>query len=206
MKSLLLASAFALVAATSAAAAPVLLFDVAGAPASSVSATVTSSDCDPLFPCSVSTQLDAELDSRIFALAAGESETFDFFDISVFGIGAGEGSVSATLAFDSPLGVSATGEGEGAFFTFLGIISGGVLSWSDVPAIILADGSSFSVDFSDFAGFGFGNTATITATVSALAVAGENEVPVPAPGALGLLGLGLLGLGLRRRVYSAASR
>lgn len=192
MRFSLTALAFAAaLAAVPAQAAPVLSFDVAGAPASSASVTVQPGPCAI---CSATTQLDANLDNQIFDLGAGESKTFDFFRLTVGGLlGVAPISVSATLAFDTPAGEAAQGIGNGFFVTFFGTLNGGVLNWNDLPAITLGDGSRFSVDFSDIAAFGFGNTATVTATVTALDVA----APVPEPGAIALLGLGALGLGLR---------
>jgi hypothetical protein len=73
--------------------------------------------------------------------------------------------------------------------------------WNDLPSVMTgSDGSQFSVDFSDIAGFTLGNSAQVTATVTALS-SGPPAAPaaVPEPGTFALLGLGLLGVTAVRR-------
>ena len=195
-------------AAAPAAAAPIE-FDLAGSPASSVTATLGSSFC---LGCFVTTSLDTHLDALAFALNEGESRTFDFFRIRVGGIGGALVDVSATLGFDLPSGTSTSGSADGGFATILGKVSGGFLHWNDVPSVVtLLDGSQFSVDFSDVSGFTLGNSAQVTATVTALKEAPaivDAPVPeaasgaVPEPGTLSLLAVSALGLLFGRAAVS----
>ena len=180
----------------SAYAAPIA-FDIDGAPSSSVTATLNPGFC---FLCSVSTTLNPTLDSVVFNLNAGESNTFNFFRISVGGFGGTTVNVSATLAFDIPAGVSVPGDGDGFFVTVGGLISAGGLTWTDVPEVVtLGDGSSFSVDFSDIAAFGFGNSAQVTATITALTGPSVPGGSVPEPTMLSLMAFGMLAVAALRR-------
>ena len=161
-----------------------IVFDVAAAPLSSASATLGSSVC---FACSINATLSPGLGSVAFSLNEGESKTFDFFRLSVNGIGAAFAEVTATLAFDSLSGVSVTANGDGMFVTFRGIISAGALLWNDFPVLVnTGDGSLFSVLFSDIAGFTIGNSADVTATVTALRTSAPSAA-VDEPGALHLV-------------------
>ena len=163
-------------------AAPIT-FDVAAAPFSSAKATLGSSVC---IRCSINATLASGLHGTAFTLDAGESATFDFFRLSVNGIGAALAGVTATLGFDSPSGTSITADGDGMFVTFAGIVSAGVLVWNDLPTLVsMGDGSLFSVSFSDVAGFTLGNFADVTATVTVLRTAAP-AAHVDEPGALQL--------------------
>jgi PEP-CTERM motif-containing protein len=165
-------------------------FDLAGGPKSYVQVT----DFDPGFFC-LFCGLDVDLSSGLGSLSrqldTGESWTFDFFEISFFGIGGGTGTISAALGFDSPTGAPTVGgTGNGGFATFLGFITGGNLTWSSpISYYTLADGTSYSVAFSNLSGVTT-STATVRATISR---------SVPEPTTLALFGLGLLAVGLARR-------
>jgi len=144
-------------------------FDLAGGPKSYVKVT----DFDPGFIClfcGIDVDLNSGLGNLHSSLDVGQSWTFDFFEISFFGIGGGTGN--------------------GGFATFLGFITGGNLTWnSPVSYYTLADGTSYSVAFSNLSGLTT-STATVRATIS-------RSVPEPTP--LALFGLGLLAIGLARR-------
>ena len=178
-----------------ASASPVTNFDIDG-PGSSVSTTG--------YP-QLSANLVAGLDNEMFSLAQGESHSFDFFTISIDpqGVSGGAYGIDATLAFDTPAGSGpAQGSGGGFAWTLAGIISGGFLFWdnSTLPDILTtANGSIFSVDFSDGLDLTLGNSATVQATVTATSV-----VPIPAALPLMAGGLGLLGfMGWRRNRLAA---
>ena len=142
--------------------------------------------------CSADVYLSAGLDSAQALLDVGSSWTFDFFDIFVGGLGGSDNvNVMATLAFSSPEVMSAA-SGQGSFFTFFGLVSGGSLIWNQPELLSLNDGSALQVVFEDLHQIGFGNSTSVSATVSRYAA-------VPEPGTLALLGFGLLAGGLVRR-------
>lgn len=137
--------------------------------------------------------LSESLKTTSFSLAAGESKTFDFFDIYL-PFGKGQANVEATLDFLTPAGGTGSGEGSG-WWKSLFVISAGGLEWSEQPGLIdLGNGSSFYLTFSELSGIQLGNKNTVQATVTARTVA-----QVPEPGTLALMGLGLLALGFRRK-------
>ena len=171
----------------SAEATPIISFDVDAA-ASSVRLSDVQGVC---VACSVTTALAPGLESVAFSLAPGESRTFDFFTISLGGpFAAFTADVTAALAFDTPSGVSVTGEGAGAFATLFGKLIAGKLEWTDLPeTIALPDGRAFAVGFSDLLALEYGHALTVTATVTA-----EWVMSVPEPGTLALVGTGILAL------------
>lgn len=82
--------------------------------------------------------------------------------------------------------------------TFFGFLSAGNLTWTEPAPVVLADGSSYTVDLSNISAFGFGNSTEVTATVTA------TNVATPEPASLGLLGAGLLtGLAFIKRRRSS---
>ena len=128
------------------------------------------------------------LESEEFTLDEGESYTFDFFRLSASGlIGGGRANISATLAFDSPAGIEGTGEGGGGWFTFFGVLSGGILNWDPLSLpdyFALSNGNTVSIDFEDVYAVGFGDSVTVQATVA-------NIASVPEPTTMLLMGIGL---------------
>jgi hypothetical protein len=133
------------------------------------------------------------LGDESFSLSDGQSYTLDFFDITINAEGflsGGTADIQATLAFSSPFLSDVTSTGDGGWFTIAGFISGGYLSWLDMPQILTLDnGNYFDVDFEDIRVLGLGNSTTVTATVTAHAA-----TPVPEPATMLLLGIGLIGL------------
>jgi hypothetical protein len=168
-------------------------FNLAGAPKSSVQVT----DFNPGFICifcGIDVDLDSGLGSVSRNLEVGQSFSFDFFDISFYGIGGGTGTIAAALAFDAPSGApTAGGQGSGGFATFLGFITSGSLTWSNpVSYFTLGSGVAYSVAFENLHGLTL-NTATVRGTIT------RTTTRVPEPATLTLFGLSLLGLGLLRR-------
>lgn len=165
---------------------------------SSANAQITSSNC---WGCFISTSLSSNLNSAMDWLDAGDSFTFDFFDITVGGIiGSAEVQIDATLALASP-GVTTGGTGFGGFSTFLFVLNAGYLEWIQPQAIDLGDGTFLGVSFEDLFEFGLGNTTTVSATITRY---GSVAASVPEPGTAALLILGLLALWFTARQQSGA--
>lgn len=182
----------------SAQATPVT-FDLAGAPTSSVAVVDFDGGflCD-VSGCGVTATLNPLLDSLNRTLDVGESWSFNFFTLGFHGLGGGTGTLSASLGFDLPTGAPvAQGTGEGGFGTFLGLISGGSLTWVTQPGVFSLDnGSQYSVTFANLSGLTVGS-AVVGATITLLQSA--SAVSVPEPGTLSLFGLGLLAVGFLAR-------
>lgn len=177
-------AAAGLLAFGTASASPILVDPTANG--SNVSADITSSSC---LGCFIDVSLSDGLDDALAWLDAGDSFTFDFFDIEVGAlIGGAQVEVAATLALDSPED-SASGSGFGGFASFLYVINGGYLTWIQPGAIDLGDGTLLGVSFEDLFEFGIGNTTTVSATIYRYAAAS-----VPEPGTSALLVFGMLAL------------
>lgn len=138
--------------------------------------------------CGVSAELATGLGDTTFDLNnAGESNTFDFLTFSGTGTGVAVYDIVATLAFSPPT-LSVTSGGSGGAILFFGSIVGAVLTWDEVPAlIVLDDGNEVSVDFQGGLGLFLGHSVTTSASVTLEKVA---PVPLPASALMLLLGLG----------------
>lgn len=140
------------------------------------------------------------------SIQEGQSETFDFVTFYVskgFGFDT-DARVEAQLAFvtpdSDPVGTGGTGNylRLGGIFT-PGLVAGSLIWDNPVQQITLANGSKFTVAFSNLHGVTFGDNATSTVTVTV-----DSIVPEPASWALMIGGFGMAGATLRRRRALAA--
>lgn len=137
-------------------------------------------------------------------LSLGDTWEFDLFSIQLPALGAGTGTVSASLFFDLPTDAVATGNATGAYASFL-LGSFGSLEWTSQPTVLsLQGGGSYSVAFQNLTGLTLGRTANVHAILTLLAEPGE--LGTPEPGTLALLGLGMLGVALASRRRGPAVR
>ena len=148
--------------------------------------------------CGIDAQLAPDFGGDI-TLAAGETWEFDFIEFTADGttgfLGRSFG-ITATLAFEDPLGIDTTSTGGGRGFFIAGVIIGGVLTWEDVPqTYTLSDGSQIVVNYQSGASiFPLSKSIVTKASVSL----GSGAAPVPEPSAALLFGAGIV-LATRRR-------
>jgi hypothetical protein len=137
-------------------------------------------------------------------LSLGDTWEFSLFSIKLPALGAGVGTVSASLFFDLPTDAVATGSANGAYASFI-LGSFGSLEWTSQPTILsLQGGGSYSVAFQNLTGLTLGRTTDVHAILTLLAEPGE--LGTPEPGTLALLGLGMLGVALASRRRGVAAR
>ncbi len=202
MRKLLAAAAFAagMGLAASASAAGLLHFNI-----SDIQVQVTNTS-NPVtcFGCSVAaTPATAPV---TFDLGSGDSNTFEFVDFDLHGLGlGGSATLNAILTFDSPISGAVTSGGDADYFKifipFLGVFSGGNLTWSPIQpsdTFTTANGSTFKVAFEDLSGVQVGKHVADHITITA-----GNVVPEPATWALMIGGFGMAGAMLRRRRSAA---
>lgn len=142
--------------------------------------------------CGIEAQLAPDFGGEI-TLDAGETWEFDFIEFTAHGTTGFFGrsfGITATLAFEEPLGIDTTSTGGGRGFFIAGVITGGVLTWEDVPqTYTLSDGSQVVVNYqSGVSILPLSKSVITTASVSL----GSGAAPVPEPSAALLFGAGIL--------------
>ena len=141
------------------------------------------------------------LTPETFNIGEGQTQTMEFFSLTATGFGVGTADIAATLAFTTPE-ISTTGSGNVSWGTLFGKISGGTLTWNNLPDIKNIDGTSISIDFEDGIALVCGDTAIVHAYVTNLG-GGGGSVSVPEPGTMLMLGFVLLGLvGVSRKRFN----
>jgi hypothetical protein len=142
-------------------------------------------------------------------LEVGQSAEFNFVTFFVsrgFGY-ENNARVDATLAFVSPIAAPAQTGGSANYLRLGGIFTQGVVAgdliWDNpIQQITAANGSKFTVQFSNLRGVTFGNNATAKVKVTVDSIA---AVPEPGAWALMIGGFGMAGAALRRRRALAAA-
>lgn len=134
-----------------------------------------------------------------FSLAPGEDETFDFLEFTADGTTGFSGrrfDITATLAFTEPEGIDTTSTGQGRGFFVFGVITGGVLTWNDVPQSFTSSYGEVEVDFEDGVTILPLSTSVLTSASVSL---GDGPVgAVPEPSGLLLFAVGMFGVGATR--------
>ncbi len=201
MRKLALGYAALLALAASAGAAnavPVLPFEIDVAASSVTLSNAGNGVICTLTSCGIEATLASGFGGT-FALGTGDTESFDFITWTGTGTGGTNFDVTASLVFTAPADAGATGTGTGSALLLQGNIIGGILQWANLPVqMLLAQGSTITIDFQDGVALFLGNSVTTSATVHGdNIVAGVSEVPIPP--ALALFGGGLIGTGLLAR-------
>jgi hypothetical protein len=166
--------------------------------------TVTQNNTHCIGNCAVTASLTTPFDD--LTIDEGTSQSFDFAKFRIGrGLGWGDATIEATLAFITPDVDPATSTGNANYFTIFGALDGGNLVWSSISPITTSDGSIFSVAFNNLYGLTPGSHVTDGVTISVDHVGDQTPaVPEPATWGLFLAGFGLCGQALRRRKQAQA--